>query len=698
MSLRLLAVLFIVLPLLVYGAVGVARFQQIRGETEVRLDRALRIALEHAQKVFETNTSRLERTMELLEDADPAALRPRERELHERMRRLTGSRSPVRSVWVFDAEGRPVVTDRVYPVTSETLAADRDYFRIHADGSGQPYVSGPLVGRNSGMQFFSLSRGRRLADGRFGGVVSVFVPTDVFEKFHDDLAADEPGLAITMLREDGTILTRWPPIPNAPVALSPNSPVMTKIRAGALQGTAHGISSVDGRLRLLTFAKVGEQPVFLGTGMDTMEIRKRWLAEMGWLATFGVPPLVALFFVAALALRRTRDALEAAQQLSAEAEARRRVEEALLQAQKLEALGRLTGGVAHDFNNALMVISNNLFLLRRRHPGIATELEPIGRAVGSATKLTRQLLAFSRRQAQVPEQARLQDTLPRLREMLAPVLGGGVALSIDVADDTRPISVDSAEFELAMINLAVNARDAMPEGGRFTLRARNAGTDVPPLFDADLVLVEAIDTGVGIDEAIIGTVFEPFFTTKPVGQGTGLGLSQIYGMCQRAGGTASIASSPGAGTTVRLYFAACDAQQPAPAERPGESPMPLGTSVLLVEDNDDVAAALQPVLEACGCTVTRLDRARAAQQWLAEQAVLPDLLLSDVVMPGDLDGLGLAQYVRATYPGIRILLMTGYAEQIDAIAAQRFEILPKPCDAQALSAAIARGAQGAPPA
>jgi signal transduction histidine kinase/CheY-like chemotaxis protein len=412
---------------------------------------------------------------------------------------------------------------------------------------------------------------------------------------------------------------------------------------------------------------------------------------MAWLAAFGLPPLLGFLIVGRLALRRTRDALDSAQRLSEETRTRRRTEEALLQAQKLEALGRLTGGVAHDFNNALMVISNNLFLLKRKHPDAdGPQTESIARAVGSATRLTRQLLAFSRRQPLAPEYFRLQERLPGLKDLLGPVLGSKIELSLDVAPDTQPILVDSAEFELALINLAINSRDAMPEHGRFSISARNATGELPPTLKHPMVLVEASDTGSGIDPGYLDKVFEPFFTTKPMGEGTGLGLSQIYGLCQRAGGLATIESRPGAGTTVRLFF-------PPTAERPDNAgavpPVPhrnLGKQVLLVEDNDEVAAALQPVLESMGCRVTRIDRARKAADWLKSQSRLPDLLLTDVVMPGEMDGLALAQHVRAEFPSVRIVVMTGYAEQIEAIARLGYEIIPKPCSADMLADAISK--------
>ncbi len=695
MSLRILALLCIAVPLLVYAAVGLLRYAQLRAETEVRLDRSLRIAEEHALKVLDTNLTLIERVSDAIGGDDAPVLRGREKALHEQLKAMSASKPQVQSIWIFGPDGRPVATDRAHPAPPDLDVTQRASFQWHAGGRGGLYLSELLTGPVTKTAFFDMSRARRAADGSFAGVVSVGLLPTYFHKFHGDLVADEPGLAVTMLREDGIILSRWPPLPNAPPRLAASSPVMSRIAMGQTHGTARGISSVDGNQRLLAFTKVGDYPIYLGTGMAVAEIRQRWLEEMAWLAAFGLPPMLGLFFAARLALRRTTDALHSAQRLGEETSARQQVEEALLQAQKLEALGRLTGGVAHDFNNALMVISSNLHLLRRKHPELAEgpQVSAMGRAVGSATQLTRQLLAFSRRQALVPEYMDLRERMPHLSGLLGPVLGSQVELTISVADSTRPILVDSAEFELAVVNLAINARDAMPKGGRFRLHAANAEV-LPPTLNGPMVVVEATDSGSGIDAAVLGKVFEPFFTTKPVGQGTGLGLSQIYGLCQRAGGLATIESEPGVGTTVRLFFpptvesASSKARTPAPARRRIER------DILLVEDNDDVAAALCSVLEAMGCRVNRLVDGLAARDWLDGASALPDVLLTDVVMPGGMDGLALAEHVRRHHPGVEIIVMTGYAEQIETISGRGFHIVPKPCSEEMLADALMRQRAG----
>lgn len=679
--------LCLLLPLVAYLSVGIYRYQQLRAETEVRLDRALRIATEHALKVMDTTESLLARVNDLAEGPSERLARD-EPALHAQLRAMAANKPQLQNILVFGPDGEPKATSRFSP-PPDVNVSDRAYFRWHRGGGQGLYVSELLVSRSTGESLIDISMARREPDGSFGGVISVSLLTGYFAKFHDDLAADEPGMAINMLRADGWVYTRWPKLENAPERLAENSPVMTRIRAGSTAGTVHGVSSIDGRERLLAYRKVGHYPIYLGTGMDVQEIRNRWLGEMGWLAAFGVPPVLGLFWAVRLALRRSRDALATASRLEQETETRRRAEEALVQAQKLEALGRLTGGVAHDFNNALMVISNNLVLLRMKHPETSSRYtDSISRAVDSATKLTRQLLAFSRRQALVPEHIVLQQRLPSARDLLGPVLGSRIELHIEVEPGTRPVRVDAAEFELALLNLAINARDALGKDGRLAITARNALADeLPPLLLGPMVLVEVADNGRGIPPEILDRVFEPFFTTKPVGEGTGLGLSQVYGLCQRAGGLATLDSEPGQGTRVRMFFPPDDAPPVRDDTRP-VLPQRLALHVLLVEDNAEVAAALAPMLEGLGCHVTHFDRGLAARDWLAGQEELPDVLLTDVVMPGEMDGVALAREVRQRWPALPVVVMTGYAEQIDSIARLGFHILPKPCTPDMLLQAL----------
>jgi len=690
-SLRVLKVLCITVPLVIFTAFAAYRHHQIHREAEIRLDRALRVAHEHALRVLDTNETMLGHIVELVQGNDDAALRSRHDALQTQLGNLIRNKPQIRAVWIIDAQGRPLLSTR-YPAGPPDIdLSDRPAFQWHQRNGRGLYFSELQTGRATHERFFDMSRGLFGPDGRFIGTVAVSLDPEYFTRLHADLSDDEPGLAITMFRGDGAVLTRWPMTEAAPGRMSAQSPVLSRVLKGEVAGTLRGVSSLDQRDRVILFRKLGDYPIYIGSGRELSAVNAEWAEEIGVIAAFSIVPVLGLLFAAYVASRRTREALAAAERLRDESMARRQVEEALLQAQKLEALGRLTGGVAHDFNNALMVISGNLHLMRMKHPGVGGRfIDAMGRAVDSATKLTRQLLAFSRRQALVPETIALQARLPALRDLLAPILGSSVSLEIEVDPGTHPITVDTAELELAVINLAVNAKDAIAERGTFRLVARNMRGDGVGENARGRVVIEASDTGTGIDRAVLAKVFEPFFTTKPIGRGTGLGLSQVDALCRRAGGIASVESTPGQGTTVRMLFPAAAA---LPEERVALDPSfdrQVERSVLLVEDDDEVAAVIAPVLEQLGCRVRRVNAGAAALAWLQNHPDSADMVLTDVIMPGEIDGLALARHVKSDYPDLDVLLMTGYAEQMDTISRLGFDILPKPFSPDALADALQR--------
>lgn len=388
-----------------------------------------------------------------------------------------------------------------------------------------------------------------------------------------------------------------------------------------------------------------------------------------------------------MALHTTRQFVASRAALEQEMKRRRRVELALHDAQKLEALGRLTGGVAHDFNNLLMIVSNCLFLLKRKMPDQPAELAPIERAVSAGAKLTRQLLSFSRRQMSHPERMVLQDVLPEITDLLRPAIGSAVHLAIDVHPATRPVVIERAEFELALVNLAINARDAMPKGGELRIVAEPYVA--PDKEDGDFVVLRVRDTGTGIPAELLPRVFEPFFTTKALGEGTGLGLSQVYGFCKQAGGRAEVASEVGKGTEVRLILpAASTVAEPAHVATSAEVNV-AGLRILLVEDNEGVAGSTASILRSLGCQVVWQASADDAVGHLERNAGEFDAVLSDIVMPGTRDGLALALLVRERHAKLPIVLMSGYSASVPDAKAHGFTVLTKPCTARAMAEALA---------
>jgi PAS domain S-box-containing protein len=381
--------------------------------------------------------------------------------------------------------------------------------------------------------------------------------------------------------------------------------------------------------------------------------------------------------------------------ITAQHEAQMALEEAreqMTQAQKMEALGQLTGGVAHDFNNLLMIVSGYAQILQGRLKDAKDKqaVEAIRAAASRGEKLTRQLLAFSRRQQLMPVSVDLRRRIDAMRDMLVPSLRGNIELVCDIEEKIWPVEVDLGELELALVNMAVNARDAMPDGGSITLQARNVvlqpGSAAGAL-SGDFVALAIIDTGAGMPPDVVARVFEPFYTTKPVGKGTGLGLSQVHGFAMQSGGAVTVSSEPGKGTVVTIYLPRGRAQPSTPAAD-GQSGLAGSTqgTVLLVEDSREVADVTSTLLEQLGFRVVRAENATEALRHL-QQGLHFVLLFSDIVMPGPMNGLALAQTCRDNYPDIPVLLTTGYSDAA-RMADGRFDILRKPFELSTLEQAI----------
>ena len=374
-------------------------------------------------------------------------------------------------------------------------------------------------------------------------------------------------------------------------------------------------------------------------------------------------------------------------------------QDALRQAQKMEAVGQLTGGVAHDFNNLLTIIRSSAGLLRR--PNLAEErrrvyMDAITDTVDRAARLTGQLLAFARRQALKPEVFDVAERVRTLDEMLRTILGGRIEVVTDIACDPCPVEADVSQFETAVVNMAVNARDAMDGGGRLTVHVemvsrapsgRRAKGGSRPFIALSLT-----DTGAGIPPEHLARIFEPFFTTKDVGKGTGLGLSQVYGFAKQSGGDLSVESTVGHGTTFTFYLphvdearipAAVEDREPAPAAD-GE-----GRRVLVVEDNVEVGTFSTQVLNDLGYETTWVVNAQEALTRLNEPDRSFDVVFTDVVMPG-MSGVELGEEIRRRYPGLPVVLTSGFSHVLAEQGRHGFELLKKPYSAEDLSRVLQR--------
>ncbi|RZA36709.1 MAG: response regulator [Lysobacteraceae bacterium] len=395
-----------------------------------------------------------------------------------------------------------------------------------------------------------------------------------------------------------------------------------------------------------------------------------------------------------LVAQRTVELEQANSQLRTEMGERARVEASLRHAQKLEALGQLTGGVAHDFNNLLMVITAGLDMLERQHDPArrARMLQGMRQAAQRGASLTRQLLAFSRSHALRPETVDLSRHLRDMREMLDRSLRGDVHVDVQLAPDLWPLEVDPGELELVLLNLAVNARDAMPGGGIITIRGENRPALDKGGLSGDFVCLSVNDTGSGMTDEVKAHVFEPFFTTKEIGKGSGLGLAQVYGFAQQSGGTVDIVSSPGQGTSITLLLPRSHRSVPdAPVAHAaiGTVSPKLSGVVLLVEDDSEVAALVRDMLVDLGYEVVHASSAEAALGALADRRRI-DLVFSDIMMAGGTNGVELAREIHKRRSGTPILLTSGYSEPVrDQATELGIQVLPKPYGLDDLRVAIA---------
>jgi signal transduction histidine kinase/CheY-like chemotaxis protein len=610
-------------------------------------------------------------------------------------------------------------------------AADRRYFK-QAVASGRLSSGEYLIGRSSGKPTLTFAQPFRDARGELAGIICIGLDPGLYRRFLPPSAL-AGGMNYLLLDHRGVVIARGSD--EARFVGRPFPPVLFEGALGGNEGEVATTVSMAGDERLVSRRRLwlpGEDRPYLLvlTSVPTAGLRAG--ADRATLRDVGLLLLV-LFAAASLAwllgersiagpLRRLESATrrvaggdlqvrvagapgsrevealarsvdDMARQLDERERARRHSEQLYLQSQKMESVGRLAGGIAHDFNNLLTVINGHCALLRDTltdRPDALEDLEVIRSAGESAGSLTRQLLAFSRKQLLQPRVVDLNLLLAGTDRMLRRVLGEDVRLVTHLAPGLWPIRADPGQVEQVVMNLAVNARDAMPRGGTLTLETANVllppgGEGPRSAGDEDHVLLAVSDTGEGMDAATLERLFEPFFTTKNE-RGTGLGLSTVYGIVTQSGGRVAVESAPGRGTVFRVHFPReRDVVAPPPGvERSAADP---GTRTILVaEDSDPVRALMRDVLELRGHRV--LD-ARSGEEAVAlsEQHAGPiDLLLADVVMPG-MSGRELAERLGASRPELRVLYVTGYTDDrilTEGLLQARIDLLEKPFTPDAL--------------
>ncbi len=660
--LRLILVASIVFPLLLFCYASWLNYRTAFSIADERIEHALDIASEQALRVFQSVNVIFNSVEQITRGRTEQTLRANEAELSERLKQFTQALPDIASIWILDGEANALASSLFFPLSNVASNIDRDYFKSQLAQGSSLHIGEVIKIQPTDRLIFPVSKGREDSSGTFSGVTEISILPQAFERFYEPLA-ERTSASFALIREDGAVLARYPLPATAGIKLDASTGFGQLIVRSPGGGQYTTISNVDGRERRFSVRKLPGFPLYVSSSLETHDIMRGWLWLMASHLVFGIPATALLVVLVLLTMRRTRA-------LYAEAERRQSLEANLRQSQKMEAVGQLTGGVAHDFNNLLTIIIGNL-QMAYRHVSDGRPKVMLSNALHGAERaaeLTKRLLAFSRSQPLDPKPLDADRLVAGMSELLGRTLGETISIETVRSAGLWQTEVDGAELEAAILNLAINARDAMPGGGKLTIETGNAFLDehycetTEGMKPGQYVMISVTDTGSGMTKDVVEKAFDPFFTTKPAGAGTGLGLSQVYGFVKQSGGHIRIYSEMGEGTTVKIYLprsfvratAATTAAEPAVERILGNQ-----ETILVVEDDADVRNYVSETLVELNYRVQQAGDAGSALAVLKNSGPV-DLLLTDVVMPG-MNGRGLADEASRIYPGIKILYMTGYS-------------------------------------
>ncbi len=566
-TLRLLVVGSIVVPLILAAIAGYLSFRSGHDSATAALAEAVAVAAENTTKILDTHMLVAARIDDLLAPLSDADLRAQEKPLHDRIGQQIEDLPQVAAAWVIDANGRAIVSARVYPVNHALDHSGRDDFRALQQSGMEAFIwalRARSLGSGDFQPYFTVSRRRQTTEGGFRGIVVVAVAGDYFASFYNSLLGGSAQYGASVLREDGTSLARYPEA-SPPAAPRRNDALLAKAIADRAKGgiIASGSPFGDGG-SVVAYKRLANYPVYVAIERTRASILSDWLESVAGYAAIGIPAAVGFMLLSLLALRRTRrEQLALAQARDAIAQ-HAALEAQLHQAQKMEAVGLLTAGIAHDFNNLLTIVSGNIALMQadlerpdaRRQKFIASANSACERAAA----LTQRLLSFARREPIDPRPVDVNEVVTGLSDLPWRSLGDQIVTECRLSGGLWPVFVDPHQLENALLNLALNARDAMAGRGNMTIATLNYPIDDayaaahPGVVAGDYVAIIVTDAGHGMKREVREKAFDPFFTTKEAGKGTGLGLSQVYGFVTRSGGHCTIDSEPGHGTMVKLYL------------------------------------------------------------------------------------------------------------------------------------------------
>jgi two-component system NtrC family sensor kinase len=521
--LRVLAAASLLVPLALFGFASWVSLRDMRARADERISRSLDVMEEQALKGFQSVTVAMDGIQRMLGTRSPAEIAAEEPQLHGDLVKINATLPEVQSIWIFGPDGHPQVVTRESPPPN-LFYGDQDYFTAPREHPDLLYVGHIHSSVSGGQPYFTLDRARRDSQGNFTGVIEMSLLPSDFSRFYGQLTSS-PGLGFAMLLEDGTILARYPSLANN-VRLATQAGFVGQIAAKPEGGFYNVYSQIDGTDHRVGFRRLPGFPVYVSAFVQVPAIYKEWITGMAMHLIFGIPATLLLFVLLLTVLWRT-------QRLYEETDQRLAAEDALRQAQRLDAIGQLTGGVAHDFNNLLTIILGNLETAKRQlgqwsdaaHLQLVRRIENAMHGAERAAILTRRLLAFARQTPMRPSAIDVNRLLTGLSEFLHRTLGEHIALEIVGAAGLWLAEADATELEAAVINLAVNARDAMPDGGKVTIETSNAYLDdaycrqQPDLQPGQYVLIAVSDTGAGMPKETLEKGVRTVLHDQAVGPG-----------------------------------------------------------------------------------------------------------------------------------------------------------------------------------
>lgn len=655
----------LLLPIALFCYASIIAYGNIHKAADERIVRSLEVLQEQTRNIIQSAAFAVGVADQLTEGMSNSEIKNNEALLHNKLKTLDGANEIIESLWIIDENGKPLVTTVAVPVRPDLDFSDRDYVYVHAKKNIGNYVGDIFTPRlRPAEPVFSVSRRLHPDADKFQGVIEASISPQKLQGFFSRLSTG-PDTYYALVRDDGSFLARYPIRSGR---LGENSSLAKAIKQSPGSGIFTVVAALDGIERRIGYQKIEGYPVYALAGVRTSALFNELLSTMAAHLIFGIPATALLFGITGLTLQRTR-------RLYAESKRRELAEDALRQSQKMEAIGQLTGGVAHDFNNLLTIIIGNLDLAQKAiKTGGADALSRIETFIKNAmqgaqraSSLTQRLLAFSRRQPLEPRPVRADKLVQGMADLLRQSLGEMYEIELVGAGGLWQVEVDPVQLESAILNLALNARDAMPSGGKLTVETSNAFLDENYAHEhADVhvgqyVQIAISDTGEGMNTETAAKAFEPFFTTKPAGQGTGLGLSQVYGYAKQSGGHVKIYSEPGEGTTVKIYLPRLFAETAALPEPQREfGGTGHGETILVVEDDEDVRVYVAGILRDMNYNVFHAPDSSSAEKIVTREDGRIDLILTDVVLPGK-NGRQFTGEINARYPNIKVLFMTGYS-------------------------------------